>query len=53
LWGILKWKKRPFFKYSSQSWFFEIFEASEDTIEIFGVDPNDDLVQAWQKFLTM
>ena len=44
---------RLFFTYSSQSWIFEIFEASDDTFDIFDIDANDDLVQAWQKFLTM
>ena len=48
LWGILK-----LFKYSSQSWIFEILEDSDDTFEIFVNDANDDFDQAWQKFLTM
>ena len=53
LWGILKWKVRSFFYYSSQSWNFEIFQASDDTFGIFDIDANDDLVQAWWKFLKM
>ena len=32
--------------YSSQSWIFDIFEASVDTIDIFDMDVSDDLVQA-------
>ena len=53
LWGILKCKVRLFFMYSSQSWIFKIFRASDDTIEIFDIDANDDLVHACRKFLTM
>ena len=39
-------KSETICKYSSQSWIFENFEASDDTIEIFDIDTNDDLVQA-------
>ena len=53
MWGIFKWKVRLFFTYSSQSWIFDIFEASVDTIDIFDMDVSDDLVQARWKFLTM
>ena len=42
-------KSETFLTYSSQSWIFKIFRASDDTIEIFDIDANDDLVQAWQK----
>ena len=46
-------KSETFLTYSSQSWIFKIFRASDDTIEIFDIDANDDLVQACRKFLTM
>ena len=39
-------KKEAIFQVFSQSWIFEFFEASDDTIEIFDIDTNDDLVQA-------
>ena len=42
-------KSETFLTYSSQSWIFDILEASDGTFEIFDIDANDDLVQAWQK----
>ena len=65
LWGIFQklfiscivrnfeMKSETFLTFSSQSWIFKIFRASDDTIEIFDIDANDDLVQACRKFLTM
>ena len=65
LWGIFQklfiscivrnfeMKSETFLTYSSQSWIFKIFRASDDTIEIFDIDANDDLVQACRKFLTL
>ena len=39
-------KSEIFFNYSSQSWNFEIFQASDNTFGIFDIDANGDLVQA-------
>ena len=31
----------------------DFLQAFDDTFEIYDIDANDHLVQAWQKFLTM
>ena len=47
LWGILKWKVRPFANIPHKVGFLKFFDASDDIIEIFDIDGNDDQVQAW------
>ena len=47
MWGILKWKVRPFANIPHKVGFLKFFDASDDIIEIFDIDGNDDQVQAW------